>query len=46
MVVEGSGQTGLWEDMGGKLGDVTTLRKLRANIVYFAPTSDDAMKAW
>ena len=46
MVVEGSGQTGLWEDMAGKLGNVTTLRKLRANIVYFAPTSDDAMKAW
>lgn len=46
MVVEGSGQTGLWEDMAGKLGDVNTLRKLRANIVYFAPTSDDAMKAW
>jgi accessory colonization factor AcfC len=46
MVVEGSGQTGLWEDMAGKLGDVTTLRKLRANIVYFALTSDDAVKAW
>jgi len=46
MVVEGSGQTGLWEDMGGKLASVQALRTLRANIVYFAPTSDDAMKAW
>jgi len=46
MVVTGSGQTGLWEDMAGRLGDVRALRSLRRNIVYFAPTSDDAMKAW
>lgn len=46
MVVEGSGQTGLWEDMAGKFGSVQTLRTLRKNIVYFAPTSDDAMKMW
>lgn len=46
MVVTGSGQTGLWEDMAGKLGDIRTVRDLRRNIVYFAPESDDAMRAW
>jgi|GEM_PF-110488 len=46
MVVEGSGQTGLWEDMAGKVGSVHTLRALRRNIVHFAPTSDDAMNQW
>jgi len=46
MVVTGSGQTGLWEDMAGKLGDIRTVRDLRRNIVYFAPDSDDAMRTW
>jgi accessory colonization factor AcfC len=46
MVVEGSGQTGLWEDMAGKLGSLETLRTLRKNISYCAPTSDDAMVVW
>ncbi|MBI4716182.1 MAG: DsrE family protein [Planctomycetes bacterium] len=32
--------------MGGKLADVEKFRKLRKNIVYFAPTSDDAVTAW
>jgi len=46
MVVIGSGQTGLWEDMAGKLGDIRTLRALRKNIVFFAANSDEAMKTW
>jgi len=46
MVVTGSGQTGLWEDMAGKLEDVRTLRSLRRNIVFFAPNSGEAKSAW
>lgn len=46
MVVTGSGQTALWEDMAGKLGDVRALRTLRANIVLFARNSDEAARAW
>jgi len=46
LVVNGSGQTGLWEDMAGKLGDIRTVRALRQNIVHYADTSDDAMKTW
>ncbi|MBN2560604.1 MAG: substrate-binding domain-containing protein [Phycisphaerae bacterium] len=46
MVVTGSGQTGLWEDMAGKLGSIQTLRSFRKNIVFFAPDSGDAKKAW
>ena len=46
MVVTGSGQTGLWEDMAGKLGDVRTLRALRRNIVFFAANSDEALTRW
>ncbi len=46
MVVTGSGQTGLWEDMAGKQGDVRTIRAFRKNIVLFAPNSSDAMRLW
>lgn len=46
MVVEGSGQTALWEDMAGRFADVRALRELRANISVSAETSDDAMKLW
>jgi accessory colonization factor AcfC len=46
MVVNGSGQVGLWEDMAGKTGDIRTLRALRRNISVFAPTSDDAVETW
>lgn len=46
MVVTGSGQTGLWEDMAGKQGDMRTVRALRKNIVCFAPNSEAAVKAW
>jgi accessory colonization factor AcfC len=46
MVVTGCGQTGLWEDMAGKQGDIRTVRALRDNIVVFASDSKTAVKNW
>jgi len=46
MVVTGSGQTGLWEDMAGKKGDIQTIHALRKNIVFFAANSTAAVEAW
>lgn len=46
MVVTGSGQTGLWEDMAGKQGDVRVVRALRKNTVCFAPNSETAVTTW
>ncbi|MBU2787647.1 solute-binding protein [Acidithiobacillus sp. VAN18-1] len=46
MVVQGAGQTGLWEDIAGKNGNLQTIRKLRKNIVYYAPNSADALHYW
>ena len=46
LVVNGSGQTGLWEDMAGKQGNFRTVRALRNNIVYFASDSTEAHRVW
>ncbi len=46
MVVSGSGQTGLWEDMAGKEGDIHLVRAFRKNIVLFAKNSTEAMNVW
>ncbi len=46
MVVSGSGQVGLWEDMAGGLGDVRAIRTLRKNIVFVASNSDEALQTW
>lgn len=46
MVVSGSGQTGLWEDMAGKQGDIQMIRDFRKNIAVFAPNSTAAVKLW
>lgn len=46
LVVQGSGQGGLWEDVAGRLGDIRSVRAMRANIVKFAGTSADAKQAW
>ena len=46
MVVTGSGQTGLWEDMAGRQGDVRVIRALRKNIVSFVPNSETAVRTW
>lgn len=46
LVVQGAGQTGLWEDMAGRSGEIADVRALRANIVKFASSSAEAKKAW
>ena len=46
LVVQGAGQTGLWEDMGGRTGDIDLLRAVRRNIRAFAPDSGKAKEAW
>ncbi len=46
LVVQGAGQTGMWEDMAGRTGNIRMVRELRANIVNFATTSADAKRAW
>jgi accessory colonization factor AcfC len=46
LVVNGSGQAGLWEDIAGKDGDIETVKKFRKNIVAYAPNSALAKKLW
>lgn len=46
LVVQGAGQTGMWEDIAGRLGDMRTIRALRSNIVSFAANSAVALKEW
>ena len=46
LVVQGSGQTGMWEDMAGKQGDIGLVRALRQNIVSHAPNSAVAKQTW
>jgi accessory colonization factor AcfC len=46
LVVNGAGQNGLWEDMAGRLGDINSVRNLRANIRVFSGNSAEAKKAW
>ena len=46
MIVQGSGQTGLWEDIAGRFGDVATIRALRRNIVAFEPDTATAHQVW
>lgn len=46
LVVHGAGQTGLWEDVAGRLGDINTVRSIRRNIALFAKNSGDAKAAW
>ena len=46
LVVQGSGQGGLWEDVAGRLGNIGSVRAMRANIVKFAGNSGEAKKAW
>lgn len=46
LVVQGAGQTGLWEDMAGRTGDISVVRAFRGNIGAVAPTSGDARKLW
>lgn len=46
LVVNGAGQNGVWEDMAGRLGDIASVRALRANIKVFAANSGAAKEAW
>jgi intracellular sulfur oxidation DsrE/DsrF family protein len=46
MVVSGSGQTGLWEDMAGRQGDIRIIRAFRKNIAVYARTSTEAISLW
>lgn len=46
LVVQGAGQTGLWEDMAGKQGDIRLVRALRKNIALHAPNTAAAKEAW
>ncbi len=46
LVVDGAGQTGLWEDMAGKQGDIRIVMAFRKNIVFHAKNSAEAKKMW
>lgn len=46
MVVEGAGQTGVWEDLASRAGGIDFLRKMRPRITTFAPNSAAAREAW
>lgn len=46
MVVNGAGQVGLWEDIAGRDGSLTTIRRLRRNIVAYASNSAAALALW
>ena len=46
LVVQGAGQTGMWEDMAGKQGDISLVRALRKNIVIHAASTGAAKQLW
>lgn len=46
LVVQGAGQTGLWEDVAGRTGDIGVVRAFRANIGAVAANSGDAKTRW
>ena len=46
MIVQGSGQTGLWEDIAGRTGELAIIRALRGNIVAFEPDTATAHGVW
>ena len=46
LVVNGAGQTGAWEDMAGRQGDIKTVIAIRKNIVRYAKNSAEAKQIW
>lgn len=46
LVVQGAGQTGLWEDVAGRTGDIAVVRAFRRNIAAFAPNTGEARRMW
>jgi len=46
LVVNGSGQNGVWEDAAGRTGDIRQVTALRENIVSYASNSALARTTW
>jgi accessory colonization factor AcfC len=47
MAVAGAGQTGLWEDVAGRTGDLSTVKAFRRNLILpEAANSAEARKRW
>lgn len=46
LVVQGAGQTGLWEDVAGRTGDIAVVRAFRRNIGGVAANSGEARDRW
>ena len=46
LVVQGAGQTGLWEDVAGRTGDIAVVRAFRRNIGAVAANSGEAKQRW
>jgi accessory colonization factor AcfC len=46
LAVQGAGQTGLWEDMAGRTGDIRIVRALRRNLGAIAANSGEAKQRW
>ncbi len=46
LVVNGSGQGGLWEDVAGRLGSIESVKGFRKNIAKVARNSAEAKQAW
>ena len=46
LVVQGAGQTGLWEDVAGRTGDIGVVRAFRRNIGAVAGNSGEAKQRW
>ncbi|HEY0995664.1 MAG TPA: substrate-binding domain-containing protein [Gemmatimonadaceae bacterium] len=46
LVVQGAGQTGLWEDVAGRTGDIGVVRAFRGNIGAVATSSAEAKERW
>ncbi len=46
MVVDGAGQVGMWEDIVGRMRDITAMTAFRHNIDVIAPNSGAALKTW
>lgn len=46
LVVQGAGQSGLWEDVAGRTGDIRVVRAFRRNIGAVAGNSGEARQRW
>lgn len=46
LVVQGAGQTGMWEDVAGRTGDISVVRAFRRNIGAVAGNSGEARERW